>query len=184
MAKTAKKNQKFDRNRKRSPAMARYRMEERWKVNKRKKVQRHVRENPKDVLAAGALKAVTVGGGGPAGKFPAHVRIEEKHTPDGVNDLELEFRKHRVEYVRKDGKRKRVVILDEQVASGPIYWVEAEGRVLEVSISMEDAQARYTRSRAAAHIVQRDGSGAIVLKSKRAQPLGNLAIKYEQAFAG
>jgi hypothetical protein len=53
--KGSKKNRKYGRNAKRSPAMARYRAEQRWLKNKKRRLRTHIERFPDDNTALQAL---------------------------------------------------------------------------------------------------------------------------------
>jgi hypothetical protein len=161
-----KKGQKFDRNRKRSKAHARYNMERRWEINKGKKMRRHSAAHPKDKQVTTVIAA----GGGQPVEFPRVHTHHNKAKPEGLNDLDVEYRAHHIVHMVQNGKKKKVVVLDEAVASSPIFCVEGEGVTQTRSVVEAEADALFNKSHGACALLVRTGDKVKVLKNKRATP--------------
>lgn len=169
----AGKQSKFDRNRTRSPSMKSYRASRRDIINKVRKLKRHCAEHPEDLRSKSALTTLLSGKSLPPATFPITPRIPDKHKPDGMQELEVEYRKHEVKYGQrqKDGRRARLLILQEKTASGPLYWVESGGVVKEVTPSLEEAEKTYNKSHSSCVLLQRRGTHTSVLRNKPATPV-------------
>jgi len=134
------KNQKFDRNRKRSPSMARYRAEDRAKINKIKKMRKHVKAHPNDQRNDSLLKA----GGGTIIQFPTH-KVEDNrgkvHTHEVTDDL-----------------RKAAVT----------YEVKSAGTTISVSAHYSEVFKVYNESRSECILYEMKNGQKTILKNKKA----------------
>lgn len=177
MAKQGAKGQKIGRMKTRSPAHKRYNFGERWKVNKIRKLQRHVKHHTEDKPAASALHTIIGGGTGPVPTFKPI-----PYTPSGKvdsRDVDVEYRKHHTVNKRSGGRNQRIVILEEQAASQPVYVVMGHGLCeLERTIILSDALKAFDRSTGEATLIERKGSKCAVLKNKRAVPIRGTELKY------
>lgn len=185
MATKEKKGQKFGRKRDRSPAHKNYNYGRKDLVNKVRKMKKHVKNHPNDKRNASALLTVSKGGlsgaQGPVPTFPVKPYVKSSIKIEGLNDLDFDFRKHKVE--RVDGKKK--VILEELVASRTIYCVEGSGVTQDRAIVLEEAEGSFNASHGACVLLERTGNLVKVLKNKRATPpKGYISQLYMKAFAG
>ncbi len=181
-----KKGQKFGRHRDRSPAAKMYKAASKDKVNKIKKLKRHVKKHPQDLRNASSLKALQGGGNGAAVVFPVPKNIPDKHKPDGVQDLDVEYREHHVQHGKKgkDGKRQRVIVLHEAVASKPLYWVESEGKVKTVEEFKEKAEEVFNKSHHTCYLLELIGDKTSLVQYKPATPPPGWERQVKRQFAG
>jgi len=134
------KNQKFDRNRKRSPAMARYRAEDRAKVNKIKKMRKHVKAHPNDQRNESLLKA----GGGTVIQFPVR-KVDEGTRKVQTHEVDVDWRK-----------------------ADTMYEVKSAGTTITISPHYAEVFKVYNESRSECTLYEVKNGQKAILKNKTA----------------
>jgi hypothetical protein len=180
-----KKGQKFDRCRN-SPSHKAYQMARRDRINQIKRLKRHLKKNPNDQKNASTLLMLSKGSyidevSGPIPEFPKPPPHRKGPKPEGMEEVEVEFRRHH----RAKVNGKNIVVLDEHVASEAFYEVVSDSNVVQDrGRTVEDVEKCWRKSHGAVSIVERKGDKAKVLYSKPATPPPGFESRIREAFAG
>lgn len=153
MAAAQKKNRKFDRNAKRSPAMAAYRSGNRSLTNKLRKVRKHLKEHPADNVAVLTAKSGT----GPKVDYKVKAAEPPKERVTFDHLVTNNFKKaHRV------------------------YMVYSEGTLVDITPHYKDAKASYDKLNSNGAFCTRVGSLITILTSKKSSPLVKSSYKLRE----
>lgn len=147
------KSQKFDRNRKRSKSMQAYNAGRRDKVNKTKKLQRHLKVHSTDKQAAAALKQGT--GPRPSSYAPKNKPPVHEQQP------------HRMDQLVKEDNSKHMVLFAAVTVP--------DNAMLTITPFISQAFKAFSESKAKVDVRVRTAGRWSVLKSKAAVPVGKPA---------
>lgn len=146
----AKKNRKFDRNRKRSKAMARYNGEGRDVINKKRKIAKHLAAHPEDKTVHGSV---------PEFKEPKHHDHKKDHKPDMMWDVEGYYKKD------KGAKTGRI-----EVPHTMYFTVAYPGVRTEFTHLYTEAKKAFDKLKCFACLYKVEGTSVSILEIKRAEP--------------